>query len=234
MRALPIVAIDGPAGAGKSTLARKLAERLGFTLVDTGALYRSVALASMRRGASLADSDEVSAIAHRLVEARELSLERGSEGRPRVLLLGEDISEAIRSAEVSMGASQVSAIPGVREALLGLQRQAGEAGGVVLEGRDIGTVVFPDAEVKLFLTASAEVRARRRFEELRQKGHEVSYEETLADVEERDRLDSERAIAPLRRADDAILVDSSGRTIDDVLEEMSAHVEAKMRATLAR
>lgn len=226
MRALPIIAIDGPAGAGKSTLARRLAERLGFTLVDTGALYRSVALAAMREGADLQDEAKVSAIALRLVDRRELVLERGDSGKARVKLRGDDISEEIRSAEVSMGASQVSALPGVRQALLGLQRQAGESGGVVLEGRDIGTVVFPEAEVKFFLTASAEVRAKRRFGELRGKGHDVSYEDTLADVEMRDKLDSERAIAPLRRADDAILVDSSGRSIDDVLDEMIRYVEA--------
>lgn len=229
MRPLPIVAIDGPAGAGKSTLARRLAERLGFTLVDTGALYRSVALAAMRAGIDLQDGDSVTSIALRLVENRELAFDRGPGGKVRVRLRGDDISEAIRSAEVSMGASAVSAIPGVRAALLDLQRQAGEGGGVVLEGRDIGTVVFPDAEVKFFLTATAEVRATRRFSELRGKGHDVSYEETLADVRTRDRQDSERAVAPLRQADDAILVDSSGRTIDEVLDQMVAHVEASTK-----
>lgn len=229
MRARPIVAIDGPAGAGKSTISRKLAERLGFTLVDTGALYRTVALASSRAGIDFEDANGVTAIALRLVEKRELKFERGSSGKVRVLLGGEDVSEAIRSAEMSRGASLVSAIPGVRAALLDLQRQAGESGGVVLEGRDIGTVVFPDAEVKFFLTASPEVRAKRRFEELRGKGHDVSYDETLADVRMRDRKDSEREIAPLKQAEDAILVDSSGRSIDDVLDEMAKHVEAVMR-----
>lgn len=229
MRSRPIVAIDGPAGAGKSTLARKLAEKLGFTLVDTGALYRTVALAAMRAGVELEDGKAVTSIALRLVEHRELRFQPGEAGKMRVLLLGEDVSEAIRSAEVSRGASVVSAIEGVRAALLDLQRQAGEAGGVVLEGRDIGTVVFPEAEVKLFLTASPEVRATRRFHELSEKGHDVSYEETLADVVKRDRQDSERAIAPLRQAEDAILVDSSGREIDDVLAEMISHVEAAMQ-----
>lgn len=229
MRSRPIVAIDGPAGAGKSTLARRLASRLGFTLVDTGALYRTVALASMRAGIELDDGDSVTAVATRLVEKRELAFERGENGRMRVLLAGEDVSEAIRGAEVSRGASVVSAIEGVRAALLDLQRQAGEAGGVVLEGRDIGTVVFPEAEVKLFLTASPEVRANRRYQELRAKGHDVSYEDTFADVKKRDKQDSERAIAPLKRADDAILVDSSGREIDDVLDEMIAHVERATR-----
>jgi len=226
MRARPIVAIDGPAGAGKSTLARKLAERLGFTLVDTGALYRSVALAAKRAGIDFADQDGVTAVALGLVRQRELVLGRSPTGQVKVWLRGDDISEAIRSAEMSLGASAVSAIPGVRAALLDLQRQAGENGGVVLEGRDIGTVVFPDAEVKLFLTATPEVRAKRRFDELRQKGHDVTYEDTFADVVLRDRQDSERAVAPLRKADDAIVIDSSGRSIDEVLDEMVRYVES--------
>lgn len=226
MRARPIVAIDGPAGAGKSTLARKLAERLGFTLVDTGALYRSVALAAKRAGIDFADQDGVTAVALGLVRQRELVLGRSPTGQVKVWLRGDDISEAIRSAEMSLGASAVSAIPGVRAALLDLQRQAGENGGVVLEGRDIGTVVFPDAEVKFFLTATPEVRAKRRFDELRQKGHDVTYEDTLADVVLRDRQDSERAVAPLRKADDAIVIDSSGRGIDEVLDEMVRYVES--------
>lgn len=230
MRARPIVAIDGPAGAGKSTLARRLADRLGFTLVDTGAMYRAVALAASRAGVAFTESDRVSALARGIVERRELRLERAPSGL-RILLAGEDVTLAIRTAEMSMGASAVSAIPGVRAALLDLQRQAGEAGGVVLEGRDIGTVVFPDAEVKFFLTASDEVRARRRFEELRKRGLDVSFEATLEEVRVRDRQDSERPIAPLRKADDAVLVDSSGRAIEDVLGELVRHVEAAMRAT---
>lgn len=230
MRARPIVAIDGPAGAGKSTLARRLADRLGFTLVDTGAMYRAVALAASRAGVAFTESDRVSALARGIVERRELRLERAPSGL-RILLAGEDVTLAIRTAEMSMGASAVSAIPGVRAALLDLQRQAGEAGGVVLEGRDIGTVVFPDAEVKFFLTASDEVRARRRFEELRKRGLDVSFEATLEEVRVRDRQDSERPIAPLRKADDAVLVDSSGRAIEDVLGELVRHVEAATRAT---
>lgn len=230
MRARPIVAIDGPAGAGKSTLARRLADRLGFTLVDTGAMYRAVALAASRAGVAFTESDRVSALARGIVERRELRLERAPSGL-RILLAGEDVTLAIRTAEMSMGASAVSAIPGVRAALLDLQRQAGEDGGVVLEGRDIGTVVFPDAEVKFFLTASDEVRARRRFEELRKRGLDVSFEATLEEVRVRDRQDSERPIAPLRKADDAVLVDSSGRAIEDVLGELVRHVEAATRAT---
>lgn len=229
MRARPIVAIDGPAGAGKSTLARKLAERLGFTLVDTGALYRSVAYAAKHAGIDFSDENGITAIALGLVRQRELVLGRSPTGQVKVWLRGDDISDAIRSAEVSLGASAVSAIPGVRAALLDLQRQAGENGGVVLEGRDIGTVVFPDAEVKFFLTATPEVRATRRFSELRQKGHDVSYEETLADVVLRDRKDSERAVAPLRKADDAIAIDSSGRSVEEVLDEMVRHVERVMK-----
>jgi cytidylate kinase len=149
----------------------------------------------------------------------------------RVLLRGEDVSLAIRSPEMSLGASRVSAVPAVREALLAMQRRAGEEGGVVLEGRDIGTVVLPNAEAKFFLTASPEVRARRRFDELRVHGKEVSFEETLAEVVARDRADMERPVAPLRRADDAVYVDSSGRPAAEIIEEMARIVEERAAAT---
>jgi cytidylate kinase len=224
MRPRPIVAIDGPAGAGKSTVARRLADRLGFTLVDTGALYRAVALAARRAGVAWDDENNVVAIARRVESSRALALVPDAEKGVRVMLDGEDVSDAIRTADMGMGASRVSAIVGVRAALLDLQRQAGESGGVVLEGRDIGTVVFPDAEVKFFLTASPEVRARRRYEELTQRGEKVDFAATLAEVKARDDNDTNRPIAPLRRADDAVLVDSSDRAIEEIVEEMARRV----------
>jgi cytidylate kinase len=228
----PRVAIDGPAGAGKSTVARGLAERLSFLLVDTGALYRVVALAARRRAVDWNDDEAVADVARALVSRREITLERGGTDAAggsgmRVLLAGEDVSLAIREPEMSMGASRVSAIGAVREALLDLQRQAGADGGVILEGRDIGTVVFPDADVKFFLTASPDVRAKRRRDELAARGVVVSLEKTLEEVAARDRADSERPIAPLRKADDAILVDSSGRRVEDLIEEMARIVEAR-------
>jgi cytidylate kinase len=226
-RPRPVVAIDGPAGAGKSTVARRLAARLGFTLVDTGALYRAVALASRRAAVAWDDEDAVVAVARRIVASRALELLPDVQKGVRVVLEGEDVSDAIRAPDMGMGASRVSAIGGVRAALFDLQRIAGESGGVVLEGRDIGTVVFPDAEVKFFLTASAEVRARRRYDELVQRGERVDYDKTLEDVKARDKNDTMRPIAPLRQADDAILIDSSGRTIDQVVDEMAKRVSAR-------
>jgi cytidylate kinase len=229
MRARPVVAIDGPAGAGKSTVARRLAARLGFTLVDTGALYRSVALAAQRRGVAWDDETAVTSVAKSIVASRSLSLMPDAAKGVRVVLEGEDISDAIRAPEMGMGASRVSAIGGVREALFQLQRLAGEQGGVVLEGRDIGTVVFPDAEAKFFLTASPEVRAKRRYDELIARGERVDYAKTLEEVIARDHQDSTRPIAPLRQAADATLVDSSNRAIDDVVDEMANQVSRVAR-----
>ncbi len=220
-RTRPIVAIDGPAGAGKSTVARSVADRLGFVLVDTGALYRTVALAASRAGLPYAAAEEVGALAESLVEKDAIAFLRDARGI-RMTLAGEDVSDSIRTPDIGMGASTVSAHPRVRAALLEMQRQAGRAGGVVLEGRDIGTVVFPDAEVKVFLTARPEVRARRRYDELVAKGDtRMSFEETLADVQKRDAQDEGRAVAPLRQAEGAILVDSSEMGVDDAVEAIA-------------
>jgi cytidylate kinase len=224
MRRRPVVAIDGPAGAGKSTVARQLSARLGFALVDTGALYRAVALAARRAGVGWDDAEALTGVAERLALARALSLVPDEKRGVQVWLDGEDVSDDIRAADMGMGASRVSAVDGVRAALMDLQRIAGEDGGVVLEGRDIGTVVFPDAEAKFFLTATPEVRAQRRYDELRARGQNVEYAETLEDVRTRDRQDTMRAIAPLRQAEGAVVIDSTERTVDDVVDEMAARV----------
>ena len=252
-RQRPIVAIDGPAGAGKSSIARRLAQALEFVLVDTGAIYRAVALAAVRDGIPLSDATRLSALTEELVREQTLVFKQVSTPPPssraapkaqvieapqaaegaggvRVFLRHEDVSDAIRTPEIALGASSVSAHPGVRAALLELQRAAGRDGGVVLEGRDIGTVVFPDAEVKFFLTAKPEVRARRRFEELVAKGDTVTFEETLADVHRRDAQDTQRAVAPLRRADGAILVDSSEMTMEEAVAFMFDAVTRTLRA----
>jgi cytidylate kinase len=225
-----VVAIDGPAGAGKSTVARRLAAELGFVLLDTGALYRAVALAAERAGIAWDDEPRVAALTRRIAEAGELTLEPDPSAPAeqkglRVLLAGEDVSRSIRTPSISMGASRVSAIVGVRSALLDLQRAvARSAAGVVAEGRDIGTVVFPDAPVKFFLTASLEVRARRRQEELLAAGVEVAFDATCREVEARDRQDSEREVAPLCRASDAALVDSSDKSVDELVADMKRRV----------
>ena len=226
-RTRPVVAIDGPAGAGKSTVARRVADELGFVLVDTGAMYRAVALAASRAGVPFSDGAAVGAVAAALVDEGALAFERADGGGVRVLLRGEDVSTAIRTPEMSQGASTVSAHPPVRAALLAMQRQAGAGGGVVLEGRDIGTVVFPDAEVKIFLTASDEVRAARRHAELVAKGQAVTLEATLADIRERDARDSGRDVAPLKQASDAVRVDSSSMSIDDAVGEILRVVSAR-------
>lgn len=227
-RPRPLVAIDGPAGAGKSTVSRRLAEALGFVLVDTGAMYRTVALAARAAGIPFDDGTRTGGIAHRIVATGALRFERDPDPARgmRVLLGGRDVSDAIRTPEIGMGASTVSAHPEVRSALLDLQRNAGKDGGVVLEGRDIGTVVFPDAEVKFFLTARPEERARRRHAELAAKGQSVSLAQTLDEVRRRDDQDTLRPVAPLRQAEDATVVDSTGRSVDEVVAEMAARVRA--------
>lgn len=224
MRRRPVVAIDGPAGAGKSTVTRAVAERLGYLLVDTGALYRALALAADRAGVSWDDADRVGKLAAELVARGALRAEQAEAGPMKVWLDGEDVSGAIRTQRISQGASKVSASPGVRDALLALQRDLGRDGGVVLEGRDIGTVVFPDAEAKIFLTASVEVRAERRHRELLDQGGEPRLDQVRDEVMERDRRDTERPVAPLRQAPDAVLIDSSAIGIDEVVRRVVDHV----------
>jgi cytidylate kinase len=221
-----VVAIDGPAGAGKSTVTQRVADALGYTVVDTGALYRAVALVARRRSVPWDDAVGVAAVASELAEHERLRFVRPETGRARLYLGGEDISDAIRTPEVSQGPSRVSALPAVRRALLEMQRSLGRAGGVVLEGRDIGTVVFPDAEAKFFLTASVDVRARRRFEEHRAQGEQVELETIRQEVTERDARDSNRAVAPLKQAPDARLVDSSELGIDEVVGTIVEHVRS--------
>jgi CMP/dCMP kinase len=223
----PIVAIDGPAGAGKSTVARRLADALGYVLVDTGAMYRAVALAAQRANVPWSDAAAAGDLARSLVERRALGFDRDPTRGVRVLLGGEDITDAIRIPAIGMGASTVSAHGPVRDALLDLQRQAGRPGRVVLEGRDIGTVVFPAAEVKFFLTARPEVRAQRRYDELVAKGARVTFQETLEDVRLRDEQDTTRALAPLRPAADAVTLDNSDLTIDETVARMAAVVQAR-------
>jgi cytidylate kinase len=225
MRTRPVVAIDGPAGAGKSTVTRLVADALGYTRVDTGAIYRTVALLCLERGTSLEAAPKVASVARALAAPGALQLATRGPGAT-VTAYGRDVSTEIRAQEVGQGASRVSALPEVREALLAVQRQLGSEGGVVLEGRDIGTVVFPDAEAKFYLTASVEVRARRRLVELEAKGERASLADIIAEVEERDARDSGRAVAPLRRAEDALLVDSSELDIDQVVALIVAAVRA--------
>ena len=208
------IAIDGPAGAGKSTIARRVAQELGYLYVDTGALYRAIALHMLRAGKNPAAPEEVIP----QLEAVEVSL-RYVGGEQQVLLGVENVSESIRTPEVAAASSKVSAIPQVREFLLSLQRDIAEQNDVVMDGRDIGTVVLPHAQVKIFLTASLEERARRRWRELLEKGS-ADFDTVLADVKKRDEQDSTRAIAPLVQAPDAVLVDTTGNTLEQSVNRM--------------
>ncbi len=223
-----IVAIDGPSGAGKSTVTRLLSDRLGYLNIDTGAMFRAVALIVSRCGI---DPDDSGAL-ERLCAGLDIEFDR-SDGNCRVLVNGEDVSVAIRTPEISLLTSVVSTKKVVRDYLLTLQRRMGERGGVVLEGRDIGTVVFPSADVKFFLSASVEERGRRRFEELRAKGVDVTLEQTIREVEQRDRQDLEREHAPLLRANDAVDIDSTSLSLDEVLARMETIVLEKTKEQLS-
>lgn len=222
-----VVAIDGPAGAGKSTVSRQLADRLGYTLVDTGALYRAVALAAQKEGVSWEDGPAVGALALRLAEENAIRWLRDDDGSTHLELSGERPGAAIRTLELGQGASIVSKHPEVREALLELQRSLGREGGVVLEGRDIGTVVFPDAEVKVYLTATDEERAQRRVRDLKERGQTADHGHVLSEIRERDHRDTMRPVAPLKQADDAVLLDSSTMTQDQVVDRLVALVKSR-------
>ena len=205
------VAIDGPAGAGKSTISRKAAETLGYIYIDTGALYRSVGLAALRKGIDIDNPEDIVTV---LTEDLTVEL-KFIDGAQRMFLNKEDVSDFIRTPEASMAASRVSAVPEVRKFLFDLQKKMARENNCIMDGRDIGTVVLPDAKVKIFLTASPEARAERRYKELVEKGMDVKIEDVLADINERDYNDSHRAIAPLKQADDAILCDTSELTLED-------------------
>jgi len=206
-----IIAIDGPVGSGKSTLARRVAAMLDYIYIDTGAMYRSVALKALRRGVPLEAADQLTALAG---ETR-IDL-RAQDGTQQVFLDGEDVTAAIRTPDVAQAASKVAVVPGVRKVLVAEQRRAGDQGGVVMEGRDIGSVVFPDAQLKIFLTASPEIRAERRWREHQQKGDSIDLARTLEEIRERDRRDRERSTSPLVRAQDAVVVDSTAMEPEEV------------------
>ena len=211
------IAIDGPSGAGKSSLARAAAARFGFIYVDTGAIYRTVGLAAYRRGVDRRDESAVAAILPEL----DISMGYSGAGEQRMFLNGEDVSTEIRSPEISICASDVAALPVVRAFLMELQRRMARENSVIMDGRDIGTVVLPDAELKVFLTASAEARAQRRLLELEHKGVAVSFAEVLRDIEYRDEQDTSRAAAPLKRAEDAVLLDTSSIDFEESLSALS-------------
>lgn len=220
------VALDGPSAAGKSTLARAAAQRFGFLYVDTGAIYRSVGLAAYRAGV---DPKDTAAVVE-LLPGLQIDMAYDANGVQRMLLAGEDVSEAIRRPEISLYASDVSAHPEVRAFLMEMQRDLARRHSVVMDGRDIGTVVLPDAELKVFLTASAAARARRRWLELREKGLKTDLEEVQRDIEYRDLQDSQRAAAPLRPAEDAVFLDTSALGLDQSVEALCGLIREAMEA----
>ncbi len=220
----PVITVDGPSGAGKGTLCMLLAEKLGWNLLDSGAIYRVLALAAIHHGVDIESEDALVPL------AAHLDVQFVAEGElVKVILEGEDVSDTLRTEEVGNTASKVAALPRVREALLRRQRAFSEAPGLVADGRDMGTVVFPGAEVKIFLDASAEERATRRMNQLQKKGLDVNFGSLLSEIQERDYRDRNRAVAPLRPADDALVLDSTELSIEQVLEKVLEHVDAKLK-----
>lgn len=218
----PIVAIDGPSGAGKSTVSRLVAQKLDFTYIDTGAMYRCVGLLALRENLPCQESPVLT----KLLDELKISF-KGPALAQRVFIGNKEVTSAIREHEVSAKASDFSALPSVRKGLVALQREMGKAGGVVMEGRDIGTNVFPNSEAKFFLDASAEERAQRRYLELSKKGDSISYEQVLIDQKTRDDNDSKRELNPLRKAEDAVVVDTTGLSIDQVVDKLCKIVKKK-------
>ena len=218
------IAIDGPAGAGKSTLARALARELGYLYVDTGAIYRTVALRAREAGADPSDPEQVAP----LLEDLDLRMDYGGDGVQRMYLSGRDVTEAIRENEISALASQVAALPAVREFLLDFQRKQARKHDVVMDGRDIGTVVLPQAGVKIFLTAAPEARARRRTAELLQRGQDADFDEILREIRQRDQQDENRPVAPLRQAEDAALLDTTNLDLKGSLEALLTLVRERL------
>ena len=218
------VAIDGPGGAGKSTIARLAAKRYGFVYVDTGAIYRCVGLLALRLGTDKTDQKAVQTLLSRV----SLQVGHDASGTQRMLLNGEDVTDQIRTPEVSRAASDFSALPEVRTFLLSMQRDFASRYSVIMDGRDIGTVVLPNADLKIFLTASPEARARRRYDELREKGMDVSYEKVLQELIDRDTQDTNRKTAPLRQAEDAVRLDTSGCTLEESIALVCSLMEEKL------
>ena len=218
------VAIDGPSGAGKSTIAKLCAEELSFLYVDTGAIYRTVGLAALESGVASKDEAGVSA----LLPSLEIGMSHDADGLQIMLLNGRDVTKDIRMPEISIYASDVSAMPKVRAFLLEMQRKLARENNVIMDGRDIGTVVLPDADLKIFLTADAGERAQRRYEELLLRNVKTTYEEVLKDIKYRDENDSNRAVAPLKRADDAVLVDTTGNTLAQSFQHICKLIKEKM------
>lgn len=217
------IAIDGPAGAGKSTISKRLAKKLGYIYVDTGALYRSIGLYMLNNGVDVHDSAEVV----NSLSGVDVKLSY-SQGSQKVILCEEDVSDKIRTPEVSMAASAVSAIPQVRDFLFDLQKNMAKTNNIVMDGRDIGTVVLPNAQIKIFLTASAKDRAERRYKELIERGEKVDFNDVLSDIEQRDYNDTHRAVAPLKQAEDAKLIDTSGCTLEQSVDMLISYVDQRL------
>ncbi|NLK01327.1 MAG: (d)CMP kinase [Clostridia bacterium] len=215
----PNIAIDGPAGAGKSTIAKKLAEHLGFLYIDTGAMYRALTYFALENGVDINNVERVSKLARKL----EIHLRLDHSGMHRVICNQRDVTREIRDPRVSKNVSKVAEIPDVRHRMVGLQKDMAANGGVIMDGRDIGTHVLPDAELKLYITASLEERTRRRLKELKHRGYSVNFKTLTREMARRDKIDSSRKMAPLKRARDAILVDTTGLTIDEVMKNILGH-----------